>query len=78
MGALRPITEYYPELIDDWDFESNAVDPSTLGASNETVVHWKCHKCSYEWDMSVNKRARMRTPCPVCSGSRKLIIKGIP
>lgn len=76
MGALRPITKYYPELIDDWDFESNAVDPSTLGASNETVVHWKCHKCGYEWDMSVNKRARMRTPCPVCSGSRKLIIKG--
>ncbi len=45
------------ELIDDIDTEKGII---------EGRIHWKCHKCSYEWDTNISSRLINLSNCPKC------------
>ena len=45
-----------PELAKEWNYEKNEnLDPSTVKATSEKKVWWKCEK-GHEWKTSINCR----------------------
>ena len=62
-----------PELAKEWNYEKNGnLDPSTLKATSEKKVWWKCSK-GHEWKAKVDSR-KQGTGCPFCSGQQ--VLKG--
>lgn len=56
----------YPELIKDWDYELNTVDPNEMTAGSHKMVNWKCHLCEHKWKSEIRGRAK-GTRCPGCN-----------
>ena len=71
-------TRRYPELLLQWDFEANAMEPENCGNRNN-VFHWYCRRCRNHWTARLNdriasaERVRRRGGelCPFC-GEQKL------
>lgn len=53
-----------PDIMLDWDYDKNEVDPTTIGTGNKTKVYWKCHQCGHTWESSVSNRTNRGTQCP--------------
>lgn len=56
----------FPLLMDEWDFEGNAVDPHEMLPGSKTKVNWICKKCGYRWVTEINKRTNGHG-CPLCA-----------
>lgn len=59
----------HPELMSEWDWEKNDIDPSTIVSGSKVKAHWKC-KYGHEWETSVLQRTSKHTGCPQCSRNR--------
>ena len=57
----------FPDILKDWNYEKNNINPLTLGKSSEYNAAWKCHKCGYEWEARIIKRCNGLKACPVCN-----------
>jgi len=60
-----------PNLMKEWDYERNKLDPSKLSTGSGERVFWKCEK-GHSWDTSVDARVRNKSGCPYCAGQRAL------
>ncbi|MEM4994799.1 zinc-ribbon domain-containing protein [Priestia sp. SB1] len=59
-----------PDLLKEWDYSKNNINPKDITLSSSEVVWWKCGSCNYEWDTRVRIRARNKRGCPMCNGSK--------
>jgi len=59
-------SELYPDLLVDWDFEKNSINPADIIPGTRVMVNWKCNKCNYEWEARVDKRCMGRSICKQC------------
>ena len=55
----------HPELLSEWDYDKNTIQPSEITASSNKSVWWKCFK-GHEWKTSVNHRVD-GSGCPFCA-----------
>lgn len=59
----------FPELLHEWDYESNSFLPKDIGARGEKIINWKC-KYNHKWSRSANNSTRKikntHTRCPIC------------
>lgn len=56
------------ELMKEWDFSKNIVDPKTIAPGSNKKVWWKCSICGFEWQTSPNSRtSAIKTGCPKCA-----------
>ena len=55
----------HPELLLEWDYEKNTIQPSEITTSSNKSVWWKCFK-GHEWRTSVNHRVD-GSGCPYCA-----------
>lgn len=62
----------HPELMKEWDFEKNTLDPHQLLSRSEKVVWWIGEDCGHGWDMAVDQRTKRGFKCPYCAGKRVL------
>lgn len=53
-------------LIDEWNYELNNIDPSSVSIHSNKLVWWKCRICNNSWKVSVNNRSQ-GNGCPYCS-----------
>ena len=60
-----------PNLMKEWDYERNKLDPSKLSIGSGKRVFWKCEK-GHSWDTTVSARVGHRSGCPYCAGQRVL------
>lgn len=58
--------ELYPDLLVDWDYEKNEINPTDIIPGTKNIVNWKCNKCDYEWEARVDKRCTGRSICKQC------------
>lgn len=58
----------FPELLSEWDYEKNALQPSEVTAGSNRNAWWKCSN-GHEWETTVKVRTTGRG-CPYCSGNR--------
>ena len=56
-----------PELMEDWDWDLNEKDPSTLMLGSNYYAHWKCHICGHRWVSRLDSRTKCLHGCPVCA-----------
>jgi rubrerythrin len=57
----------FPELLQEWDYEENNLDPTKLTAYSGKRVHWKCPYCGHKWETSLHNRTTSKHSCPNCS-----------
>ena len=57
-----------PELMSEWDFELNTMDPSTVAVKSNKVAKWVCPK-GHKYSKAIYKRV-VGESCPVCARAR--------
>lgn len=68
---------YYPELLKDWDYSKNDINPFTVPRFSDLKIWWKCHICDNEWVSSIHNRASGRQ-CPKCAAKNRALRRGRP
>ena len=54
-----------PDLMADWDFDANTIDPSTVAVMSNKVAAWVCPK-GHQYTKAISKRA-FGEGCPSCA-----------
>lgn len=65
--GINDLATTHPELVKDWDWESNDLSPYEITAMKNYRAHWICHVCGYHWISLVSNRSRGRG-CRRCAG----------
>lgn len=73
LSGYNDLATKRPDLMLEWDFELNNINPSELSPNSSQKVNWICPK-GHPYKASITKRNQGRN-CPVCAG--KQVIKGI-
>ena len=61
-----------PQLAKEWHSTKNGdLKPQNVMAGSDKKYWWKCGRCGYEWQASVNHRNRGTGNCPSCRTSYK-------
>ena len=58
--------EKFPELLNEWDYDKNAVSPDEISPGSNIYVWRKCRYCGNSWQTSLNNWARKQAKCPKC------------
>ncbi len=53
---LGSLYDLFPEIMEEWDYERNKLDPKMLLPGSREKAYWKCKKCGYKWISPINKR----------------------
>ena len=56
----------YPELLKEWDYDKNTLDPSEVSFGSNERVWWKC-KRGHSWQTKICNRTVLRRGCSLCS-----------
>lgn len=56
----------HPDLMKEWNYEKNKIQPSEISEKSGIKVWWKCKDCGYEWKATPHKRCYGRK-CPKCA-----------
>ena len=65
-SGVNDVATLYPQLMKDWDWTRNNVDPHTLRPGSDVKVHWKCHVCGFRWASNLYHRTGRMSGCPQC------------
>ena len=74
VSGINDLFTLRPELMQDWDYKKNTIDPKNLGIGCHQDAFWKCHKCSYGWEAKIYNRANGKG-CPCCAN--RVVVPGI-
>lgn len=62
----------HPQLLKEWDYDKNLINPSDIPSSYKKNVWWKCSKCGYEWKALIYSRTgRRQSGCKECNKKKK-------
>lgn len=64
----------YPTLKEEWDYEKNTIDPTTIVRGGSQKFWWKC-KRGHEWQSNVANRIRNDdsiNQCPICAKRNRI------
>ena len=74
LSGFNDFKTKYPELVKEWDYDKNDIDPSLIFSSSNEKVWWKC-KNGHSWKTTIANRTLMGSNCPICTNQK--IVKGI-
>lgn len=60
----------HPFLKEEWDYDKNKFNPTTISAGSDKMIYWKCNK-GHSYKMKVNHRTS-KHGCPYCAGVKIL------
>ena len=63
--GINDLATTHPELIEEWDYEKNKIQPSEVVRGSATKVWWKCSKCGHRWKTAILNRTQ-GSGCPEC------------
>jgi hypothetical protein len=58
--------EAYPNLITEWDYEHNSIQPDKVSPKSGLKVSWVC-KYGHKWLASISNRTIAGSNCPLCN-----------
>ncbi|MEY8350928.1 zinc-ribbon domain-containing protein [Bacillus cereus] len=61
----QTLKEYCPDILCEWNYKKNNVDPEEIPASYYHKVWWTCEN-GHEWEQSVRQRVKGLGKCQVC------------
>jgi predicted MPP superfamily phosphohydrolase len=56
----------YPDLLVDWDYKENSVDPNQVRDGDTMEASWICNICATKWKAKLQKRCTGKSLCPNC------------
>jgi len=59
----------YPDLLLEWDYEKNSIDPFECAPHTSKKYWWICSICGNNWKTQVISRSKFEMGCPNCSSS---------
>ncbi len=62
----EPLTDH-KELLKEWDYSKNTLDPVKLTAGSQRYAYWKCSTCDNQWRCKIHNRTK-GGGCPHCGG----------
>lgn len=63
--------ENFPELLAEWDYDKNTVDPFLVRYGSGEKIWWIGQECGHSWESKLRKgRVEDNQNCPYCSGQR--------
>lgn len=65
LSGYNDFATLHPDLLLDWDYSSNSVDPKEILHKSGKLVNWKCHLCGNQWSAKISQRVN-GTGCPQC------------
>lgn len=70
LKGFNDLETTHPELLDEWNYEKNAILPSEISYGSGKKVFWKCKICGYdEWHIAPSEKTT-GSRCPMCSDSQ--------
>lgn len=74
------LANHNPELLKEWNYKKNEIDPHNISYGTNKKVWWKCNKCGNEWESVVKDRTKKNkaTGCPVCGKKRLSLYHSTP
>ena len=67
----------HPELLKDWDYDKNRIQPYEVRSNSTKKVFWKCITCGHMWSAQIRTRAIEGKSCPVCCYKEKAVVNRI-
>ena len=55
-----------PEMLDEWDFDKNTIQPDEISCYSGQKVYWRCKECGHSWPQTVANRVS-GSGCPKCN-----------
>ena len=74
LAGFNDLATTHPELISQWDYDKNDLQPNAVTHGSHEKVWWKCEQ-GHSYQQAINKKTSRKTGCPVCSGH--LTISGV-
>ena len=65
LTGFNDLATLCPELLKEWDYEKNTVQPTSIGKGYQKNIWWKCSK-GHSYQASPNNRTK-GDGCPICS-----------
>ena len=50
--------DLFPELMEEWNYEINAINPKEVLPWSNEKASWKCKKCGFEWETEIRYRTK--------------------
>lgn len=70
LKGYNDLATTHPELIKEWVYEKNTLDPTEITYGNSSKVWWKCNKGHF-FEAAISSRAgNQHTGCPYCAGQK--------
>ncbi len=68
--GFNDLASQRPELLIEWDYSLNTVNPDEIYVGSSKKVGWICSK-GHRWDAAIKDRTKKKsTGCPICSNNR--------
>ena len=68
----QPLSESHPDLLLEWDYENNTINPTQATRRSKEEVYWVCQTHQHRWKTKILNRTSTGSGCPYCS-NRKLL-----
>ena len=60
-------TRYEPRLVLEWDKKLNkGIEPEFFSVGSHQRINWRCRRCGYVFENSINSRIRFKSGCARC------------
>ncbi len=73
ISGVNDLATLYPQLLSEWNYDKNKIDPHKISPGSDERVWWKCSK-NHIWSQSPNIRVLHNHNCPYCAN--RLVWKG--
>ncbi|MCX6210181.1 MAG: zinc-ribbon domain-containing protein [Bacteroidetes bacterium] len=73
------ISNKYPHLIEEWDWDNNEnIDPYLLTIGSDINANWKCKICDHKWKQPVYVRIKLNNSCKNCQNKNSFFVNTHP
>lgn len=68
VAGVNDLAHLETEVMLDWDYERNTLDPTTIAPGSNEPGFWKCHICGHEWKTNhiYQRTGKATHGCPQC------------
>ena len=65
-NKVGSLAQNHPELLEEWDYEKNEIDPNKVTSRSGKKAYWICKTCGYKWCTPISNRTAGHG-CRICS-----------
>ena len=73
----KSLARVHSELLKEWDYEKNKIDPAIVSSGSRYKAWWKCSKCGHEWQTPVYVRTHLGCGCRKCNIEQSAKLRSI-